>query len=111
MIGVKLTKRSDGAAWEITGANGGGWVVSPCDFGSPVGPLPLAALADEFETTQELTVPEPVDEQRGWDALAAANLANADAQLREVAPSGLSPEQQFARLAEDSKPKRKRVTA
>jgi hypothetical protein len=134
-LGLKVAD-TDGAVFTITAADGGRFILTPDDFGSPI-PVTLAQLSEDYQSTggDKLPMTFPPTEA---EALAAADAArnrtinqeygravagvprmDTGLQRREVVPLAGSPEAVFRNLADhddsarisepDATPKRRRT--
>jgi hypothetical protein len=80
MLGVKVRDRVTGQAFTVTGQYGGGWVLSPDDFGTPVR-VNTAELRGSYDV-RNVTEPTSADAQRGWNRISAVFRRALDAQAQ-----------------------------
>lgn len=112
MIGTRLRRRRDKAAFRVVGRDGGQWVLGPEAFGSAISVSELEAR-EWFAVVGEPVespIPEPTvtvagrsaDDQAGYEALAEQAIDRFAASLEPSASSELSPEQIFRKLDSDA---------
>lgn len=93
MIGVKLTRRSDGSAWTVVGQHGSGWVVAPSEHGESPYAVPASVLAADFDTADAVSEPQAVDEVAAWQQLGARFRENIARAARPAPVTTMTPEE------------------
>jgi hypothetical protein len=71
MIGKKLTDPETGATYEVVAQNGGVYILAQLDTHAAPFEVSAAALSARFKVEPDPS--DPINEQDGWEALAAAN--------------------------------------